>query len=114
MIYLTSPYTDPDPLVMKTRFLLAEQITAAMLKRQLVVYSPIVHCHELAQRHDMPHDFEFWRSYNFGMLRHASTIHVVAMNGWEDSRGVMAELDFAEQAGIPAYFIEKGHSFWPA
>ena len=77
MLYLASPYSDPDPLIMKTRFLLAEQVTARLLQREIWVYSPIVHCHELALKYELPTDFTFWRAYNFAMLRHADELFVL-------------------------------------
>ncbi|MCP5014648.1 MAG: DUF1937 family protein, partial [Ketobacter sp.] len=48
MIYLAQPYTDPNPDVREHRFNLGERYTAELLQNGQWVYSPIVHCHELA------------------------------------------------------------------
>src|SRR6478752_4572437 len=93
MIYLASPYSHPDPLIMKTRFLLAEQVTATLLKERLWTYSPIVHCHELSQKFTLPTDFAYWKEYNFHMLRRAEGFWILAIPGWQESKGVTAELD---------------------
>jgi len=106
-IYIASPYTDPDWEVMVKRFTLAEEVTAQLLRQGDHIYSPIVHCHELAQKHELPTDFEFWQNYNRAMLSKASELYVLAMDGWEDSKGVQAEREFAKQCGIPVTIVEE-------
>lgn len=113
MIYLASPYSHPDLLIMKTRFLIAEQVVAKMLQARRHVYSPIVHCHELAQKYELPTDFAFWKSYNFDFLRRADSLVVLQIKGWEESKGVTAELDFARTVGIDVTYLAQGGFFWP-
>lgn len=113
MIYLASPYSSPDPLIMKTRFLIAEQVTAGMLANNMWVYSPIVHCHELATKFKLPTDFGFWQRYNREMLRHAETMAVLQIPGWKESKGVQAEIEFARLAGIELTGVDdKGVFGW--
>lgn len=92
MIYLASPYSHPEPLVMKTRFLLAEQTTALYTKKGAHVYSPIVHYHEMAAKYKFPTDFEFWKKINMDMLRRAEEMWVLDIPGWMESVGVQAEI----------------------
>lgn len=92
---------------MKTRFLLAEQVTSILMGQGLIVFSPIVHCHALAERYALPTDFDFWQRYNFGMLRLASELYVLAVAGYEESKGVTCERRFAEHAGIPQMPINQ-------
>ena len=80
---------------MKTRFLLAEQVTATLLQRSIWVYSPIVHCHELAQKHTLPTTFEYWQQYNIDMLRRCDELCVIDIPGWRESKGVTGELTIA-------------------
>lgn len=107
MIYLASPYSSPDDLVRKTRFLIAEQVCAILLNQGVFVYSPIVHCHELSARHQLPTSFEFWRGYNFDMLRRADLISILAIPGWRESEGVSAELEMARLIGMPITYINE-------
>jgi hypothetical protein len=106
MIYLASPYSHTDRLIMKTRFLLAQQATAAMLSRREFVYSPIVHCHELTSQYSLPTDFDFWKAYNFDMLRRADKFVVLKIDGWEESKGVKAEAELAMLLDLPRGFID--------
>lgn len=100
MIYLASPYSNPDPLVVKTRFFLAEQVTAILMREGLFIYSPIVHCHALAERWSMPTDFDYWKNYNIDFIRRSDKFLILTIPGWEESKGVQGELKFARSAGI--------------
>lgn len=106
MIYLTSPYSHPDPLVMRRRFEIARDATAFLLKRGQIIYSPIVHCHPLAEAHELPRDFAFWQRYNFGILRHCETFTILAIEGWRESEGVKGEWAMAEELSIPIRQME--------
>lgn len=91
MIYLASPYSSPDPGIMSERYTKTMIVTAGMLGERQWVFSPIVHCHEMARRLSMPADFEFWREYNYHMLELADEMLILTLPGWEASKGVWAE-----------------------
>lgn len=97
MIYLASPYSHKDPVIKKTRFLLAEQATAALINQGYLVWSPIVHCYEMAMKYQMPDDAEFWKRYNFDFIRRCDSMYVLDIDGWQDSKGVMMELKLANE-----------------
>lgn len=69
------------------------------------MWSPIVHCHEMTGRHEMPTDAEFWKAYNFDFMRRADAIYVLKIPGWDISKGVKMEIDFAHYNGIPLKFV---------
>lgn len=104
-IYLASPYSDPSELVRHKRYLEVAEVVAQYLRKSLHVYSPIVHCHEIAKRFSLPKDFKFWSEYNYAMLERASGIHVLKIAGWEDSKGIAAEVKFAMRNKIPLTMI---------
>lgn len=106
-IYLVSPYSSPDPLIMKTRFLLAEQVTAKLLSEGKWIYSPIVHCHELAAKYSLPTDFDFWQSYNKAMIKEASALWVLEIPGWRESKGVREEIEFARLLELPIWYVDE-------
>ncbi len=107
-IYLASPYSNHHATIREERY---ERVCAVaahlMADKYEVVYSPIVHCHEIAQKHSLPKDFPFWRKINFGMLAKASKIFVLTLDGWEESVGVRAELDLAFSLSIPRFLIDE-------
>lgn len=104
--YVASPYTHPSPEIVEARFRAVEEIVAGLLRKEVYAYSPIVHCHELAKRYELPTSFSFWAEYNYAMLDKASMLIVVKLPGWETSVGVTAELARAASLGIPVQYIE--------
>ena len=100
-IYLGSPYSDKSKLVQHTRYLQVSKVVADMLCQGIHVYSPIVHCHELAKRFRLPGDFGFWCKYNFAMLEQASAFHILELEAWNSSKGLREEIKFAVAQAIP-------------
>ena len=102
MIYLASAYTHFDRQVMEERYENVARVTAHLLNAGHHIYSPIVHCHPLASRFALRHDFDFWRNYNEAMLDCASELWVYddPQGAWMKSRGVQAEIKYAEGRGI--------------
>lgn len=114
MIYLCSVYSlNPDgrsaedmSALMEKRWEYAMSRTADFLKEGVVLFSPISHCHELSQRHDMPKTWEFWKQIDFGYIEACSHVWVLMMPGWEDSTGVSAEIIEARRQGKPIRFLD--------
>lgn len=105
MIYLASPYSSPHASVMERRFRQAAAATAALINRGKIIYSPILHFHPLAEMHELPKDFEFWKEVNLAMLTKADELCVLTLDGWRESRGVQAEIAFAKERIMPIDYI---------
>lgn len=108
MIYLASPYSHPDPFERTHRWSQALDATAELMRQRKIVYSPIVHCHHLAVIHALPSDWAFWRHYCLGMLKRANRLLVLTLDGWTDSTGVQAEIEFAKKRRLPIETINTG------
>lgn len=106
-IYLGSPYTHVDSAIVRQRFRATEACTARLLIAGKHVYSPIVHCHSLAEQFDLPKSFNFWQRYNFAMLAKASELYVLCLPGWESSHGLSSEIAMAQQLSIPITYLEE-------
>lgn len=111
MIYLASPYSHPDKTIVKTRVGLTMQCTAALIRGGHYVWSPIVHCHEMAGLYEMPTDAEFWRAYNFSFIRRADAMYVLKIPGWDESKGIKMELDLAREIFLPVAFVDADGLF---
>jgi len=102
MIYLASPYSSPDPLIQKTRFLITEQFVNHTLQTQnLIVFSPILYLHEFAQKFNLPTNANFYMTFNMNMLRRSESMFLLKLRGWEESKGVTIELNGARMLSIP-------------
>lgn len=114
MIYLASPYSHPDQLVRKTRYLLAMQCCAALINGSRAhVWSPIVHCHIMAEDYDLPTDAEFWKEYGFDFLRRADKMLILAIPGWNESKGVKMEMEFCDAIGLKYAFVNENGFYLP-
>jgi hypothetical protein len=100
VIYIASPYSHPDASVREARYRAACEKAAAMLRDGLRVYSPIVHSHPLALL-GLPGDWAFWAEQNAAMLERASSVVVLTLDGWEESRGIAAEVEIARALHLP-------------
>lgn len=108
--YLASPYTHPDMVVMQQRYKKALAAAAELTNLGRVVYSPIVHCHEMARYHKMPTTWEFWERFDRVMLSVCGSMAVLMLDGWRESVGVTAEIKLAKEMGLPiCYLMRAGH-----
>lgn len=111
-LYVASPYSHANPEIMHQRFLRAEHYCANALRNNHWVYSPIVHCHEMARRHGLPTDAKFWAAYNKAMMEAASGLEVLMLPGWTESKGVNEELGYAQLLfNLPIHHIPENHEW---
>lgn len=108
LIYIASPYSHKDEDIMQTRFSDVRDFTASIMqdiyRTGVVPFSPIVHCHEIAQVHELPKGYDYWLNVDKTFLRHADELWVLMIDGWRESTGVKAEIEFAESILIPVKY----------
>lgn len=71
-----------------------------------VLYSPIVHNHELAKHHNLPKTWDFWRAIDLATLKHCEWMIVLKMPGWENSVGITAEIEAAKAVGMHIRYVD--------
>ncbi len=102
--YVASPYTSDHPIEMQERYFNVRDFCAYCANEGLLVYSPIVHWHSIAEEHDLPKDHNFWLNQDRAMIIAAQGIMVLMIDGWKDSRGVQDEIKFAHQLQRPIQY----------
>lgn len=107
LIYLASPYTHPNKLIEALRWRQVEEATAILLKRDVLVFSPIVHCHSLATTYNMPGNFKFWQDYCLDMLTRCDEMWILQLDSWEKSAGITAEREYARINHKPIRYISR-------
>ncbi|MEX0718371.1 MAG: DUF1937 family protein [Planctomycetaceae bacterium] len=105
MIYVASPYSDPDPLVREQRFDAVCRAVAALMHSGVVAFSPIVHGHPLVA-HGLPVEWPFWERFDCEHLSRCDELVVLMLDGWRNSRGVRAEIRIAGDLGISVRFLD--------
>lgn len=102
--YLASPYS--GTLETQTRrYDLVLKATAWMLANRYWAYSPIVHCHVIAQREGLPTSAAFWQSYNHRMIICSESLTILCIPGWRESIGVSEERTFARSLEKPIKYL---------
>lgn len=104
--YIASPYSAANVARRMLNFTRTEGFLAWALKRELVVFSTIVHTHSIAGHYELPKDAKFWQNYNEAMLRAAGGMIVLCIPGWDGSVGVDMEIKFCEREHIPIWYAK--------
>ena len=111
LVYIASPYSHEDGMVVYERFAKARDYTAHLMRHTLstgcVPFSPILHCHEMAQVNDLPIDHEYWMRVDKTFMRHCDEVWVLMLDGWNESKGVKMEIEFAESLMIPVKYCSN-------
>lgn len=100
VIYLACPYSDKSKKVVSDRVLKATKLAAKLVSEGHVVLSPIVYGDILLKHEDMPNDYEFWKNFCESFLSKCDEIWIYMLPGWNQSTGVLAEIELAKKLGI--------------
>lgn len=108
-MYIASPYTHSDPMIRQRRFEKALDFTVWLaLKYKLWGFSPIGHSHHMGTMHpELPYTFGFWEAWNNTMIRASVGLVVLQIDGWENSKGIEAEIGYAGMIGKPIYMSRQ-------
>lgn len=110
LVYLASPYTHKDPTIMHKRFEDVCRVHANLINKHLSEYTfigPIAMSHPVAQYGDIPTDWDFWQTHDKAIILRCDELWVVPLDGWKESKGVQAEIAYAELLEIPVRYIAE-------
>lgn len=113
-IYLASPYTHKSKFIQELRYRAARENVARILNDGIeqCVYSPIVHCHWMAEMHNMPGHFEFWQEYDRMMIETLPRFGILQLPCWRASKGIQGEMDIAHSLGKTIeFYTPQGELF---
>lgn len=100
MIYLASPYTHERKDIRNLRYRQALLYTQYCLEKGETIFSPIVYGHPFVEFGEHVVPFQFWQNLNESIILACDEVRILKLAGWLTSRGVRAEVDFAELHGI--------------
>ncbi len=105
MIYLASPYTISCPKVRKIRFELVCRYAAKLMASGLHVHSPIAHTHPIAEAGELPKGWDYWETQDRWYVERCDEVWVLMLPGWEESKGIAAEVEIAIALGKPVKYV---------
>lgn len=109
LYYLASPYSHEDPKIIEQRYELANKVAYQLIIKGYTMIEPISMNHVKALKYDMPKDFKFWQTRDTLLISRCDGVIVAMIDGWAESKGVVAEIEFAESLELPVYYwdVEK-------
>lgn len=109
LIYLACPYTHKYDTVMQERFEKASKVAAILMERGNNVFSPLTHSDIVCRymEEDLQTDFSFWLSRDLQIIDFCTHVYVLMLEGWDESKGVAVEIEYANQNGIPVKFLNE-------
>lgn len=111
LIYLAAPYTaklpdgSRDEATERARVTAVTRLARDLLLRGLLPLSPLTHGQPIADK-GFAGDWRTWERLDSELLRRCDEVWVCTLPGWEDSRGVMAEILLAGRLGKPVRFVD--------
>jgi hypothetical protein len=105
IIYLATPYSHNDPKVMQDRFEKVTIVSGKLIKYGVLNFSPITQSHEQALRVDLPTDWDFWKIVDTEFLHRCDKLYVLALPGWQTSKGVTAEIEIMKELNKPISYL---------
>ena len=104
-IYLASPYNSPIAAAREMRYKGALSACYWLHKNDYVVYSPIVHWHNVAEMFGLASSVYTWRKQDCAMLDWCNTLLVLTLPDWNHSVGVAEEMDSSRHTGKQIYLL---------
>lgn len=113
--YLSSPHSHEDYAVREARYHAALKTLGELLDQGLMVFSPIVHSHDLYKLpgwDKRPVDFVLWEKYDTELISRCDGILILMIDGWKESKGIKAEIEICRAQNKPVMYLEKREDRW--
>jgi hypothetical protein len=110
IIYLACPYSHPEVFVRHCRYMKACRAASLLMKAGHTVFSPLSHGVSIMNNGELDEKdtaCAFWLKQELPFLRMSNLLMVLAIDGWEESIGVNAEIDAALEWQIPNVLISE-------
>lgn len=104
-IYIATPYSHPDQSIRQARYEAVTDYAAMLFNLGCNPFSPITHSHPMAERNKLKGDWEAWKEVDRQHIEWADEVYVFCQDGWENSKGVRAEIEIARTLGKPINFV---------
>ena len=105
-VYMAGPYSSQDPAIRHQRFIAHCRAAAYLIERGIPVFSPICQSHPIAEVMERERDHHFWMEVDLPLLAASDRLIVLKLPGWQVSRGVREEMDYARNNSIPVEYME--------
>lgn len=111
MIAITGPYNHQDPMVKEERVNIITSACLTLLLSGKTAITPLTYGlmlieHSKKKGVEIPDTFNYWEKFCLDFIESSDEVYVLNIDGWEDSKGVAAEIAKAKECNIPVYLVE--------
>jgi len=104
-VYLATPYTN-YVYGLDAAFEEASKAAALLVRHQVPVFCPITHTYPISAHGGLdPRDHAIWMPADAPFMELAGGICIFQMLGWNNSKGILLELEAFAAAGKPIAFL---------
>lgn len=112
LVYVSCPYTDKDPEVIKYRLMMfakfaesienggKEHATSALFNQML-----------LDRGIKLDASYSYWQSYSRSMIHKSDRLVVLCLQGWDRSVGVSDEVEYAKFLNLSVEYVTFPHGY---
>jgi len=106
-VYLACPYSHKDKSVREHRVEQVNKKAAELMMSGYLVFSPLSHSHPISEHCNVdPCDNGFWLRQDLWILKFCDELHILCLPGWDESKGIKTEIEYAESKGIGVVYHE--------
>ena len=80
-------------------FELANRVSAELMNKGHIVFSPISHSHPIAESQSLPGTWDFWQRFDTAFIEWCDEVWIIQHPMTDQSKGVKAEKKIAESLG---------------
>ena len=107
-VFVSLPYSSSDSAIIEHRVNIAQSYCAELLKQNITPICPVISGHQYIR--DIPDfalPYETWLEYALVQLDQTiAELHILMLDGYDESNGIDTEVKQAEQLNIPIYHKE--------
>ncbi len=106
MIYLASPMSHPSQAILDLRLHIATAEAGLLMSGELHIYCPAALSLGLQVVEALPQwEHSKWMRYDEELFKICDALYVVEIVGWEESKGVGIEIEWAKARGMPVTML---------
>lgn len=108
LTFLSCPYTHQDQNIKKVRHHIANTVACELTKQGVLVFSPLTHNIPIDQI-GFKGTCDSWKDFNHTILSKCNRLIVLKLPGWDESKGVAADIAKAKSLNLPIEWMESSH-----
>jgi hypothetical protein len=109
LIYIAAPYRHENPDVVKDRVYMINEYFAFLIEHGMHAVSPLL-LHPVVTQRKLRTDAEYyWEEYGYNLMLHCQEVHILCLDGWQQSSGILGERLRANELNLRVSFIHFSH-----